>query len=210
MWMRVSTLHASNIKGKMFQFACASRHASCVNWAFRLCSWKRSHQILKIGNSDEKLNVGLMCFVVIIVNAPAERSRNGELTVLFRGSKIPKLYSVSQVSFHSFHEFHWLQLYNPESTGGLMPLPALPGRIIHAFHARNVPSTNWNSCAWASTVVTQCFHFLCIADWHWNIYTQQPEKKSLTWRMSCNCKEKYICWTFCRGFSEALCFLARI
>ena len=27
----VFTLHASNIKGKMFQFACASRHASCVN-----------------------------------------------------------------------------------------------------------------------------------------------------------------------------------
>ena len=33
MWMGVSTLHASNIKGKTFQFACASRRASCVDWA---------------------------------------------------------------------------------------------------------------------------------------------------------------------------------
>ena len=30
----VSTLHASNIKGKMFQFACVSRPASCVDWAW--------------------------------------------------------------------------------------------------------------------------------------------------------------------------------
>ncbi len=33
MWLGVSTLHASNIKGKMFQFARASRPASCVDWA---------------------------------------------------------------------------------------------------------------------------------------------------------------------------------
>ncbi len=33
MWMGVSTLHTSNIKGKMFQFACASHPASCVDWA---------------------------------------------------------------------------------------------------------------------------------------------------------------------------------
>ncbi len=32
MWMGVSTLHASNIKGKTFEFTCASRPASCVDW----------------------------------------------------------------------------------------------------------------------------------------------------------------------------------
>ncbi len=36
MWMGVSTLHASNIKGKTF----ASRPASCVDWAFALF-WKQ-------------------------------------------------------------------------------------------------------------------------------------------------------------------------
>ena len=32
MWMGVSTLHASNIKGKMFEFTHTSRPASCVDW----------------------------------------------------------------------------------------------------------------------------------------------------------------------------------
>ena len=31
--MGVSTLHASNIKGKIFEFVHASHPASCVNWA---------------------------------------------------------------------------------------------------------------------------------------------------------------------------------
>ncbi len=33
MWMGVSTLHVSNIKGKTFQFVRALRPASCVDWA---------------------------------------------------------------------------------------------------------------------------------------------------------------------------------
>ena len=37
-WMGVSTLHASNIKGKMFEFAHASRPASCVDWASKASS----------------------------------------------------------------------------------------------------------------------------------------------------------------------------
>ncbi len=35
MWMGVSTLHTSNIKGQTFEFARASRPASCVDWAQR-------------------------------------------------------------------------------------------------------------------------------------------------------------------------------
>ena len=38
MWMGVSTLHASNIKGKTFQFAHVWRPASCVDWAFGVAS----------------------------------------------------------------------------------------------------------------------------------------------------------------------------
>ena len=40
MWVGVSTLHASIIKGKTFQFARASRPASCVDWAWTF-SWLR-------------------------------------------------------------------------------------------------------------------------------------------------------------------------
>ena len=39
MWMGVSTLHTSNIKGKTFKFACALRPASCVDWAWRKQFW---------------------------------------------------------------------------------------------------------------------------------------------------------------------------
>ena len=35
MWMGVSTLHTSNIKGKTFEFAHMSCPASCVDWALR-------------------------------------------------------------------------------------------------------------------------------------------------------------------------------
>ncbi len=34
MWMGVFTLHASNIKGKTFRFACVSHRASCVDWPY--------------------------------------------------------------------------------------------------------------------------------------------------------------------------------
>ncbi len=39
--MGVSTLHASNIKGKTFEFAWASRRASCVDWASQTTQRKK-------------------------------------------------------------------------------------------------------------------------------------------------------------------------
>ena len=41
--MGVSTLHASNIKGKMFEFACTSHPVSCVDWALASTQAAASH-----------------------------------------------------------------------------------------------------------------------------------------------------------------------
>ena len=44
MLMGVSTLHASSIKGKTFEFVCASRPVSCVDWACRFfCIVEKEH-----------------------------------------------------------------------------------------------------------------------------------------------------------------------
>ncbi len=46
MWMGVSTLHASNINEKTFQFACALRRAFCVDWAIKppIFSWHQGEK----------------------------------------------------------------------------------------------------------------------------------------------------------------------
>ena len=78
MWMGVFTLLASNIKGKTFQSACASRRASCVNEAFilnllwgqtlNLELWLYLTKILDLtfGNTQSKPNTvpqSNLCFV---------------------------------------------------------------------------------------------------------------------------------------------------